>query len=640
MAIMKTGFIKVSAVSPKVTVANVGKNLENAVKLVKKESENNAQLIVFPELFLSGYTCGDLFLQDTLIFACRDALLEFCRNTAYSQAVICIGLPLRVNGRLYNCAAVIKNGEILGIVPKTYIPNYNEYYEKRWFSSSEKQNIDTVLIEGREVPFGNNLFKLTDEAVLGVEICEDLWVPVPPSSELCLNGANIIVNLSASNEAVTKNDYRRNIISVQSAKCFCAYVYASAGVGESTTDLVFSGVCTVAENGVVLAESERFALDGSSAAACIDVEKLNSERIRNGSFPDNAAVLRQNEFEIINAPVHELEYKNIDRQFNPYPFVPSNENEKSLRCGEILAIQSSGLAKRMVHTGQKKLIIGISGGLDSTLALLASVKAIRILDLPNKNIICVTMPGFGTTDQTYNNAIALINTLGAELFEIDIKPACIQHMKDIGHDINVHDVTYENTQARERTQILMDMANKHGALLVGTGDLSELALGWCTYNADHMSMYGVNCSVPKTLVRHIVRFEAERIGGEIQKILMRIFDTPVSPELLPPDKDGKIQQKTEEQLGPYEVHDFFLYYFLRFGTCPQKLKFLALRAFCDKYSEEQLDGWLRLFIKRFFASQFKRSCLPDGPKVGSVSLSPRGDFRMPSDAECAEWLKF
>lgn len=637
---MKTGFINVSAVSPKVSVANVGKNLENAIETVRRESENKSQLIVFPELYLSGYTCGDLFLQDTLINACRDALLEFCKDTMYSPAVICIGLPLRVNGRLYNCAAVIKSGKILGVVPKTYIPNYNEYYEKRWFTSAQNINCETVKIGSHEIPFGNNLFKISDDAVLGVEICEDLWVPVPPSAELCLNGANIIANLSASNDAVTKNDYRRNIISVQSAKCFCAYVYSSAGVGESTTDLVFSGVCTIAENGAVLAESERFLIDGSSVSAFIDVEKLNSERIRNGSFADNCDIMSQNEFELIDAEVQELSFNDIDRQFEAHPFVPSNEDEKAFRCDEILSIQSAGLAKRLLHTHQQKVILGISGGLDSTLSLLVSVKTMKTLGLSNKNIICVTMPGFGTTDQTYNNALDLINELGAELVEIDIKPACIQHMNDIEHDVNIHDITYENTQARERTQILMDMANKHGALLVGTGDLSELALGWCTYNADHMSMYSVNCSVPKTLVRHLVKFEAERLGGNAKDILMRIFDTPVSPELLPPDKDGKIQQKTEEQLGPYEVHDFFLYYFLRFGIRPQKLEFLAVSAFKDKYSKEQIDKWLRLFIKRFFISQFKRSCLPDGPKVGSVSLSPRGDFRMPSDAEYEEWLKF
>lgn len=637
---MKTGFIKVSAVSPRVAVANVDKNLENAIEAVRRESESKSQLIVFPELYLSGYTCADLFLQDTLIYACRDALIKFCENTAYSPAVICIGLPIRACGRLYNCAAVIKSGKILGIVPKTYIPNYNEYYEKRWFSSADKLSCHTVKIGGREIPFGSNLFQLTDEAVLGVEICEDLWVPVPKSTELCLNGANIIANLSASNEAVTKNDYRRNIISVQSAKCFCAYVYASAGVGESSTDIVFSGACTIAENGGILSESERFNIDGSAARACIDVEKLNSERIRNGSFTDNSAALRENKFEIIEACVHELTFSNIDRQFGRHPFVPSDESEMALRCNEILSIQCAGLVKRLIHTHQQKLILGISGGLDSTLALLVSLRAVKALNLPAENILCVTMPGFGTTDQTYNNAIDLINEFGAGLVEIDIKPACIQHMNDIEHSIDNHDITYENTQARERTQILMDMANKYGALLVGTGDLSELALGWCTYNADHMSMYGVNCSVPKTLVRYLVKYEAERLGGELQKILMRIFDTPVSPELLPPDKDGKIQQKTEEHLGPYEVHDFFLYYFLRFGIRPEKLKFLAKTAFSGEYSEEQLDKWLRLFIKRFFISQFKRSCLPDGPKVGSVSLSPRGDFRMPSDAEYEEWLRF
>lgn len=638
---MNTGFIKVSAVSPRVTVANVEKNLQNALKTVKAESESGSSLIVFPELYLTAYTCGDLFLQDALIQSALDALIKFSKETAYSDAVICIGLPLRVSGRLYNCAAVLQSGAILGIVPKTYIPNYNEYYEKRWFASSEKVNCSSVIIDDEEVPFGSNLlFTLSSGAVLGVEICEDLWVPVPPSSELCLNGADIIANLSASNEAVTKNDYRKNIISVQSAKCFCAYVYASSGVGESSTDLVFSGACTIAENGAILSESERFAFDGSSASAYIDFEKLNSERVRNGSFSDNNEILRENDFTVIPAYVNEAEYDDIARSFYPYPFVPSNESERELRCGEILSIQSAGLAKRLAHTGLKKAVIGISGGLDSTLALLVAVKAMEMLSLPNENIICVTMPGFGTTDMTYNNAVELIKALNTTFKEIDIKPACLRHMSDIGHDSDIHDITYENTQARERTQILMDISNKVGGILVGTGDLSELALGWCTYNADHMSMYGVNCSVPKTLVRHLVRFEAEKLGGEIEQILLRVLETPVSPELLPPDENGNIKQKTEDKLGPYEVHDFYLYYFLRFGTKPQKLLFMASRAFSGKYSEEQLKEWLRLFIKRFFISQFKRSCLPDGPKVGSVSLSPRGDFRMPSDAEFTEWLKF
>lgn len=637
---MKTGFLKAAAVSPRVTVANVEKNLENALTAVKKETEKKVQLIVFPELYLSGYTCGDLFLQDTLLNASRDALLTFAEKTAYSEAVICIGVPLRVNGRLYNCAAVLKQGIILGIVPKIYIPNYNEYYEKRWFCSGDQANCGTVCLNGREIPFGSNMFRLSESAVLGVEICEDLWVPVPPSSALALNGANIIANLSASNESVTKNDYRRNIISVQSAKCFCSYIYASAGTGESTTDLVFSGACTIAENGAILAESERFSMEESRAAADIDLEKLNAERIRNGSFADNNTMLRESDFAIIEAELPELAYADVERSFFAHPFVPAGETERGLRCNEILSVQSAGLVKRLLHTRQEKVILGISGGLDSTLALLVCVKTMERLKLPNKNILCVTMPGFGTTDRTYHNALDLIQALHASLIEIDIKPACIQHMQDIKHDITIQDVTYENTQARERTQVLMDMANKHGALLVGTGDLSELALGWCTYNADHMSMYGVNCSVPKTLIRHLVRYEAEKREGTLQVILKKILETPVSPELLPPDKNGKIQQKTEEQLGPYEVHDFFLYYFLRFGTRPEKLKFMACRAFENKYTEQQIDGWLRLFIKRFFVSQFKRSCLPDGPKVGSVSLSPRGDFRMPSDAEWEAWLAF
>ena len=507
---MKDGFLKAAAFSPALRVADCTYNAQQILTQLQTAAQRGVKLAVFPEFCLTGYTCGDLFLQDALIQSALDALIKFSKETAYSDAVICIGLPLRVSGRLYNCAAVLQSGAILGIVPKTYIPNYNEYYEKRWFASSEKVNCSSVIIDDEEVPFGSNLlFTLSSGAVLGVEICEDLWVPVPPSSELCLNGADIIANLSASNEAVTKNDYRKNIISVQSAKCFCAYVYASSGVGESSTDLVFSGACTIAENGAILSESERFAFDGSSAAAFIDFEKLNSERVRNGSFSDNNEILRENDFTVIPAYVNEAEYDDIARSFYPYPFVPSNESERELRCGEILSIQSAGLAKRLAHTGLKKAVIGISGGLDSTLALLVAVKAMEMLSLPNENIICVTMPGFGTTDMTYNNAVELIKALNTTFKEIDIKPACLRHMSDIGHDSDIHDITYENTQARERTQILMDISNKVGGILVGTGDLSELALGWCTYNADHMSMYGVNADVPKTLVRHIVRYEAE-----------------------------------------------------------------------------------------------------------------------------------
>lgn len=637
---MKSGFLKVCAVSPRVTVAGVQSNLNAALQEIEKANKNKVQILVFPELFLSGYTCGDLFLQTALQDACKSALTAVCRVTENSALVVVIGLPLKFGASLYNCAAVVQNGMVVAVIPKTYISNYNEYYEKRWFASGDGVN-GTIKLNEQEVPFGQTLVRLSDDAVLGVEICEDLWTPSTPGTSLALSGANIIVNLSASNEVVTKNDYRKNLICMQSAKDFCAYIYASAGVGESTTDLVFSGACTVAENGALLSEGERFAFNGSMAEACIDIEKLNAERAHNTSFTDAAKKLKEKLPEVSTpVEVSDMEYNEVNRSFDPHPFVPSDSAEKDERCREILSIQSQALAKRMSHIGAKKAIIGISGGLDSTLTLLVTARALKILNLPNENMICVTMPGFGTTDRTYQNAVDLIHAFGATFMEISIRNAARGHMADIGHDESVHDITYENTQARERTQILMDLANKHGAVLVGTGDLSELALGWCTYNADHMSMYGVNAGVPKTLVRHLVRNEAQQLPEEISKILNDILDTPVSPELLPPDENGNIQQKTEETLGPYEVHDFYLYHFLRFGTRPEKLLFMASRAFAGIYSEEQLKNWLKLFVRRFFTNQFKRSCLPDGPKVGSVSLSPRGDWRMPSDADCSVWLDF
>ena len=636
---MNSGFLKVAAVSPRVTVGGIKQNLENAIQELHAAERDGIKLLVFPELYLSAYTCGDLFLQRTLQDECKKALLTLCDETKGSDMVVCVGVPLVWKARLYNCAAVLQNGQILAVIPKTYLPNYNEYYEKRWFSSGDGVQSE-LRIGTQTVPFGQTLVRLSENAVLGVELCEDLWVPAPPSTSLCLAGANLIVNLSASNEAVTKNDYRRSIIVAQSAKCFCAYVYASAGVGESSTDLVFSGACTVAENGTILSESERFAFDGSRAVADIDLDKLCAERQRDGSFSDNAAHLAAFPAVSTCVPVPETAFEDVTRLFDRHPFVPSDEREKDARCREILAIQSHALAKRLAHTGLHKAVVGISGGLDSTLALLVCVRTMQILKQPTENILCVTMPGFGTTGRTYHNACDLVRAFGAQLLEIPIRDAALGHMRDIGHDPSVQDVTYENTQARERTQILMDLANKHGGLLVGTGDLSELALGWCTYNADHMSMYGVNAGVPKTLVRHLVENEAEHLPENVARILRDILDTPVSPELLPPDKEGNIQQKTEEELGPYEVHDFFLYHFLRFGTLPKKLLFMARRAFADTYTDEQLTRWLKLFLRRFFANQFKRSCLPDGPKVGSVSLSPRGDWRMPSDADCTDWMDF
>ena len=634
---MKTGFIKIAAVSPAVTVGNVEKNCNEIINMLEKAKNQRIQIAVFPELSLCGYTCGDLFHQKTLIDACYNGIMKICEYSKTFNGYIAVGSPIKYNGKLYNCAVMINNGKVLGIVPKTYIPNYNEYYELRWFESGKGVSGVVNLSDNQTAVIDSGLiFSVNEDTKIGIEICEDLWAPCPPSIALAQQGANIILNLSASNEAVTKNDYRKSLVKQQSARLFCAYAYASAGVGESTTDLVFSGACTVAENGSLLAEGQRFSLDGTMAVADIDIDKLNAMRQLQNTFTcDNSGntVLADKELPFLDEAY-------IERNFDPNPFVPSDDRERDERCREILAIQSSGLAKRMLHTKTQKLVLGISGGLDSTLALLVAVRTTEMLKIPNENIICITMPGFGTTDLTYSNACALVKSLGATLKEISIKDACIQHFKDIGHDAEIHDVTYENTQARERTQILMDYANKVGGLLVGTGDLSELALGWCTYNGDHMSMYGVNASVPKTLVRHLVRNIADNSGRETAEILYSVLDTPVSPELLPPDKDGKIEQKTEDTLGPYEVHDFYLYHFLRFGTKPEKLLFMAKKAFRGTYDEERLRKWLEIFIKRFFNSQFKRSCLPDGPKVGSVSLSPRGDWRMPSDASYEEWLNF
>lgn len=636
---MDMGFVKVAALSPVVEVANPKKNAQSALDEIYKAAEQQVQIIVMPELFLSGYTCADLFSQSILNDECEKALVQILEKTQDIASLIVIGMPLRADNRLYNVAVVMQKGKLLGFVPKRYIPTYGEFYEKRWFASGRSARIDSVKFGAENIPFGRLLFKMSDSVTVGVEVCEDLWVPVSPSSVMALEGANVILNVSASNELATKHDYRRELIKQQSARGYCAYVFASGATGESTTDLVFSDACIVAENGVILADSERFKNDASSAIACIDFEKLNSERMKRNVFADNADDCAGvfGKYSVVECSLSPLEEKAIDRKINAYPFVPSDTKDRNERCKEILSIQASGLAKRMKHICAKKAIIGISGGLDSTLALLVTVRAMKKLGLPMENIICITMPGFGTTDETYTNAIELISSIGAEKREIDIRPACVQHMKDIGHDINIHDVTYENTQARERTQILMDLANKEGALLVGTGDLSELAMGWCTYNGDHMSMYGVNAGVPKTLVRHLVKNVADNSDEKTATVLLKIFDTPVSPELLPPDEHGAIQQKTEEQIGPYELHDFFLYHFMRFGTQPQKLKFLAQLAFEGKYSDGEIEKWLSLFLKRFFQSQFKRSCLPDGPKVGTVSLSPRGDLRMPSDASADIW---
>lgn len=633
------GFVKTAAASPRVTVANPEKNVDKIIESIKQAEQTGAQIIALPELCISGYSCGDLFSQDRLIDACQDALCRLLESTADIAALAIVGMPVRACGRLYNCAVVFQSGKILGVVPKSFLPNYNEYDEKRHFESGLTAVCDSVNLCGQRVPFGDMLFCDESGAVIGVEVCEDMWMPISPGSILALNGANIIVNLSASNELVTKNNFRKSLVEQMSAQCYCGYVYSSAGVGESTTDLVFSGACLIAEYGAVLAQNERFERNGSLVTACVDIKKLDALR-RDSEFYDNATRFAKSEMRRVSVTLPKLDTDKIDRNFNAHPFVPADEKDRDERCMEILNIQSAALAKRMEHIGVKKAILGISGGLDSALALLVADRTAELLGLPKSNIICVTMPGFGTTKRTKSSAVTLTECIGAELREIDIVPACTQHMQDIGHDMNLLDVTYENVQARERTQILMDMANKEGALLIGTGDLSEMALGWCTYNADHMSMYGVNCSVPKTLIRHIIGYVAKSRGGELKKVLEDILQTPVSPELLPPDKDGKIAQKTEDTIGPYEVHDFFLYHFQRFGTSPDKILFMAERAFEGVYTKEQLVVWLKLFVKRFFTQQFKRSCVPDGPKVGSVSLSPRGDWRMPSDADWSAWLNF
>ena len=632
------GFIKVACGVPKVKVANPNYNTNEIYNLVKEAKKEGAKILITPELSISSYTCADLFFQDTLLEKCEEELEKLVEKTADDDIFIVVGMPVKYKNALYNCAVAFLNGEILGVIPKEFIPTHSEFYEKRWFASG-KDVSDEIYLAGQEVPFGQMLFKLRKDLTVGIEVCEDLWVPIAPSAKLALSGANLILNISASNEVVSKDEYRTNLISSQSAKCLCAYAYVSAGVHESTTDLLFGGSSLIAENGIILNKGKRFERENQLTGAYIDLQKLNFQRRQNISFSDSRAQYEEFYEEIECEFENDIDITEFDRFVDPHPFTPNDENQRIERCNEIFNIQSSALAKRLEHTGLKKLVVGISGGLDSTLALLVATQTMKLLNLPSENIIGITMPGFGTTDRTYKNALDLMKSLNVTIKEISIKEAATLHMKDIEHDINIHDVTYENTQARERTQVLMDMANKNGAILVGTGDLSEMALGWCTYNGDHISMYGVNASVPKTLVSHLVRTVTMISNDKTKDILLDILDTPVSPELLPPTKDGKIAQKTEDNIGPYELHDFFLYYFIRFGAKKDKLHFLAKQAFKDKYSDETIEKWLNNFMKRFFISQFKRSCTPDAPKVGSVSLSPRGDFRMPSDADFSACLE-
>jgi NAD+ synthase (glutamine-hydrolysing) len=632
-------FIRVAAACPVINVADVNFNLKNIKECIDKAMSENSKLVVFPELCITSYTCGDLFLQQQLYFKAIEAIKDLCNFSISKDILIAVGAPLIFKDSMYNCAYIIFKGQILGIVPKSYIPNYSEFYEKRWFTPGlNLVNKSVNLPFQKDIAFGTNLIFTSGCFRFGFEVCEDLWVTIPPSSYLSLSGANIIGNLSASNEIVSKADYRRSLVEAQSARCMSSYIYSSSGVLESTTDLVFSGHLLIGENGLLLKQNSRFQRENEVITSIVDVDRLSNERIKNVSFSDSIKIVPFEAREIC----FEFEatgIDNFDRFVHKHPFVPSDERLREHRCKEIFTIQASALAKRLSHTGLNKTVIGISGGLDSTLALLVILKTFDILKLPRKNIVTITMPGFGTTDRTYTNAINLCKNLGTDLREINIVDACLQHFKDIGHDINVHDVTYENVQARERTQILMDLSNKEGGILVGTGDLSELALGWATYNGDHMSMYSVNCSIPKTLVRYLVRYAANsEVDEEASDILLDILDTPVSPELLPKDKNGEIAQKTEDIVGPYELHDFFLYYFIRQGASPEKILFLAKHAFRDDYNSDTIEKWFDKFTKRFFTQQFKRSALPDGPKVGTVSLSPRGDWRMPSDASYKSFI--
>ncbi|SMB87986.1 NH(3)-dependent NAD(+) synthetase [Desulfonispora thiosulfatigenes DSM 11270] len=638
------GFLKVAAATPKIKVADTIYNTQEILRLMDEASEQECALLVFPELSLTGYTCGDLFQQRHLLDSAVEQLDFILQSSRDNQVLTLIGMPLSIKQRLYNCAVAILKGRILGIVPKMHIPNSKEYYEKRWFNSGFDYAKESTVIEllGQKVSFGSLLFECTDLPFsLGVEICEDLWSPIPPSSYLSLKGASIIANLSASNEYVGKSDYRKLLISQQSSRCICGYIYASAGVHESTTDLVFGGDSAIYENGTSLKESQLFNRESELIISEIDIERLISERQKNTSFSENTTFLTQElNTEIINfSYVKDFRLSTLSREINPLPFVPGEEKTLDSHCQEIFSITTAALAKRLEHTKIDKVVVGISGGLDSTLALLSIVQTFDLLNIERKNILAITMPGFGTSDLTYNYARDLMEKLGVTSKEINITEACLTHFKDIEHDKKILDTTYENVQARERTQILMDYANKNNALVMGTGDLSELALGWATYNGDHMSMYSLNSGIPKTLVQFLLKWAADNNMYGLKETLYGILDMPISPELIPTDKEGAIKQKTEDLVGPYELHDFYLYYFLRYGMSPKKILFLAETAFKDKYPKETILKWLKVFYHRFFSQQFKRSCIPDGPKVGSVSLSPRGDWRMPSDASSSIWLK-
>ncbi|MEE1409775.1 MAG: NAD(+) synthase [Eubacterium ramulus] len=631
---MRQGFIKVAALTPKVTVADTQANRKEICRLMDEAEAKGAKILVFPELCTTGYTCGDLFYQQVLLREAKKELLAIAKYTQRKDYLAFVGLPLEYNGKLYNVAAAVTQGKVLGLVPKTHIPNYNEFYERRHFAPGMKQPVPVALDEDTVVPMGTRVLfqcRQMPELKIGAEICEDVWAPNPPGVEHALAGATLLVNLSASDETTGKDMYRKSLVTGQSGRLICGYVYCSAGDGESTQDVVYSGHNLIAENGTLLAESRRFC--NESIYTELDMVRLNEERRRMSTFMTSDESYINVEFSL------KEEKTELTRFVDPAPFVPGNKADREKRCEEIFMIQAMGLKKRLEHTHAATAVVGISGGLDSTLALLVMVKAFDLIGKDHKDIVAVTMPGFGTTDRTYDNAVSLIKSLGATFREVSIVDSVRVHFKDIGQDEAVHDVTYENGQARERTQILMDIANKSGGMVIGTGDMSELALGWATYNGDHMSMYGVNASVPKTLVRHLVCYYADTCADEtLQKVLYDVLDTPVSPELLPPE-DGKISQKTEDIVGPYELHDFFLYYILRFGCTPKKIYRLANYAFAGTYDTETIQKWLKTFYRRFFSQQFKRSCLPDGPKVGTVAVSPRGDLRMPSDASARIWME-
>lgn len=645
---MKYGIIKVASAVPTVKVADCRQNIKEIELLIAQAEGQGAEIIVFPELCITGYTCQDLFRQQILLDAAENCVMQLLEFSRQLDIISIVGVPIVAGDLLLNCAVVLQQGKILGIVPKTYLPNYNEFYEKRWFASAQDLRPQLIRYAGHPINISSepHLFRTVDGAMFGVEICEDVWAPTPPSNHLALAGADIIFNLSASDELIGKHAYLKSLLAQQSARTMCGYVYSSAGFGESTQDVVYGGNLLIYENGQLLAEGERFAITNQIVYAQIDVERLRADRRNNTTFVNAQRRMMEDTINVTDAEAVNQRDFVLERNVNPHPFIPSSTDMET-SCNEIFNIQVMGLAKRLVHTHCSTVVIGISGGLDSTLALLVCVKTFDKLKLNRKGIVGVTMPGFGTTGRTHNNAISLMQSLGVSIREINISNSVMQHFEDIGQDPNSQDVTYENSQARERTQILMDLANKLGGMVIGTGDLSELALGWATYNGDHMSMYGVNASIPKTLIKYLVQFVAKTVDGESSTTLYDIIATPISPELIPADDNGNIKQKTEDLVGPYELHDFFLYHFLRHGFSPRKIFMMAQKAFgmpqpaypnTEHYDDETILYWLQTFCRRFFNQQFKRSCLPDGPKVGSVSLSPRGDWRMPSDAMATAWL--